>query len=73
MNIRTEKRVVVTGIGLLTPIGYGKEMVWKNILSRKVSIAKEDFEINSEVVESFYVHRIKNFNMEKYLREFLLN
>jgi|SRR3989338_1307706 len=66
MSTIKEKRVAVTGIGPLTSIGYGRETVWKNILAGKVSITKEDFEINSEVAESFHVHRIKNFSMERF-------
>ena len=29
------KRVVVTGMGLVTPLGCGKEINWKNLISGK--------------------------------------
>ena len=29
------RRVVVTGIGLLTPLGHGVDVTWKNILAGK--------------------------------------
>lgn len=33
-----QKRVVITGLGLVTPIGIGVEIVWNNLLSNKCGI-----------------------------------
>ena len=35
---RVERRVVVTGLGLLTPIGIGVEQVWNAALAGKSGI-----------------------------------
>ena len=33
MTAKTNRRVVVTGMGLVTPVGCGIENAWKNILN----------------------------------------
>ena len=34
------RRVVVTGLGLLTPLGHGVDVTWKNILAGKSGAGK---------------------------------
>ncbi len=41
------RRVVVTGVGMVTPLGCGAEETWKNILASKNAAAKiENFEVS---------------------------
>jgi len=61
-----DKRVVITGIGPLTSIGIGKDSFWKNILSGKVAINKEEVCLNGDIWDSFYVHRIKDFDINEF-------
>ena len=34
------KRVAVTGLGIISPVGIGKETVWKNLLAGKSGIKR---------------------------------
>src|SRR5579872_4786865 len=36
------KRVVVTGIGVVTPIGIGKERLWKGVLAGRSAVRRMD-------------------------------
>ncbi|MEW5768332.1 MAG: beta-ketoacyl-[acyl-carrier-protein] synthase family protein [bacterium] len=50
------KRVVVTGLGVVTPIGIGKDEFWENLCQGKSGVEGEtaevrDFEIKQEYVE----------------------
>lgn len=68
------KRVVVTGIGPLTSIGFGKDAFWDNLLKKKTNITKEKKVIDTEVWDEYHIHRIKNFNISDFgLEQGLLN
>ncbi len=61
------KRVVVTGIGLLTPIGCGKEEFWDGLIAGKCGIAP----VTSFDTAAFPVHKgaeVKDFRPEAYFR-----
>jgi len=59
MSLNVKNRVVVTGIGMVTPIGNGKEEFWKNLISGKSGIKRVtlfpvdnyDTQIAGEVVD----------------------
>ena len=46
-------RVVITGIGLVTSIGIGREVFWKNILAGKSGIS----EVESFDTSAYSVHK----------------
>jgi 3-oxoacyl-[acyl-carrier-protein] synthase II len=61
-----KKQVVVTGIGVVTSIGIGKDLFWKNLLAGKSGISKVDLFDTSE----HFTHKggeVKDFNSEEYL------
>ncbi len=62
----TKRRVVVTGLGLITPVGNGVDESWKNILngvSGITSITKFD----ASDFKSQVAGEVKNFNPDLYL------
>ncbi|HYK91674.1 MAG TPA: beta-ketoacyl-[acyl-carrier-protein] synthase family protein [Acidobacteriota bacterium] len=62
------RRVVVTGIGLLTPIGSGKDEFWRALVAGKCGIAP----VASFDTSAFPVHKgaeVKDFTPESYFRK----
>ncbi len=61
------KRVVVTGIGLLTPIGCGRHQFWSELIAGKCGIEA----VSSFDTTAFPVHKgaeVKDFKPEPYFR-----
>ncbi|MBM3262229.1 MAG: beta-ketoacyl-[acyl-carrier-protein] synthase family protein [candidate division Zixibacteria bacterium] len=60
-------RVVITGVGLITSIGEGRQTFWENLLAGRSGIS----EVQSFDTSAYSVHRggeIKRFAPEKYVR-----
>ena len=64
--MKKEKKADVTGIGPLSSIGIGKDILWDSILNEKTGLILEDYKIDNEKLESYYVHRLKGFNIESF-------
>ena len=60
------KRVVVTGIGALTPIGNSKETYWNN-LEAGVSGADLITRFDPEKFKTRFACEVKDFNVEDFL------
>ncbi len=60
------KRIAITGIGPISSIGIGKEKLWKNLLKGQINVEKESFFADKEVWDSFYIHKVKNFNIKDF-------
>jgi len=62
----TRKRVVVTGLGLLTPVGNNVEDTWKSILAGK-SGAADISHFDASSFGTRFSSSVKNFELEPYL------
>lgn len=63
MIMSKNKRIVITGIGPLSSIGFGKQDVWQSIINGETGLVKEEFSIDSEKLEPFFYHKIKHFSI----------
>lgn len=69
MNNRTEKnRVVVTGIGVITPIGIGMDSFWKSSMSGKSGISGIS-RFDTESYPTKIAGEVKDFHPNRYMPE----
>ncbi|MBU1112947.1 MAG: hypothetical protein KKH93_03595 [Candidatus Omnitrophica bacterium] len=62
----SEKRIAITGLGPLTPIGAGKTALWDALLKGKTNLKLEECFIDGELWEKFYLHKIDNFDIKSF-------
>jgi|TARA_B110000114_G_scaffold163932_1_gene183095 3-oxoacyl-[acyl-carrier-protein] synthase II len=62
----TKRRIVVTGLGLITPVGIGVESSWKNILNG-VSGISNITKFDTKGFKSQVAGEVKNFDPDLYL------
>ena len=60
------RRVVVTGMGVVTPIGVGIEAFWNNLCAGVSGVTTNDL-FDTSSVESKVIARVRNFDPECYL------
>lgn len=61
-----KKRVVITGIGPFSSIGYGKEQVWQSMIKGKTGLSKIKYFVDGKKLNSFYAHKIKDFDINNF-------
>ncbi len=58
-----KRRIVITGIGPITPIGFGKDALWNNLIQQKKNISKQKVYVEDELWAEYYVHKVEGFNI----------
>ena len=61
-----EKRVVITGLGLVTPLGIGVEETWSNLCAGKSGIG-EITRFDTTAFDVKIAGEVKGFNAEDFL------
>ncbi|MFA5960259.1 MAG: beta-ketoacyl-ACP synthase II [Tatlockia sp.] len=62
----TKRRVVVTGMGMVTPVGLNVKETWQNILAGKSGVGLvEDFDVTEYTTKIWA--KVKNFAIEQYV------
>jgi 3-oxoacyl-[acyl-carrier-protein] synthase II len=60
------RRVVVTGLGLITPLGIGVETTWENLINGRSGIVKIT-QFDASAFPTQIAGEVKNFNPEDYI------
>ncbi|MBA2651431.1 MAG: beta-ketoacyl-ACP synthase II [Tatlockia sp.] len=62
----TKRRVVITGMGMVTPVGLNVEQTWQNILAGKSGVTRvEEFDTADYPTKIWA--KVKNFNIENHV------
>ena len=62
----SRRRVVVTGLGLVTPVGNTVDESWKNIIAGKPGIATIT-KFDASALATRFAGEVKGFNIEEYI------
>jgi 3-oxoacyl-[acyl-carrier-protein] synthase II len=65
-TIVTKRRVVVTGMGMLTPLGNDVETTWSNILLGQSGIS-DITRFDASAFSTRFAGEVKNFDPEEYI------
>jgi len=66
MPILKNRRVVITGVGPICAIGFGKNDLWNSILKARTGLAQQEFKVDGELWDKFWLHKINNFDINKF-------
>src|SRR5579872_4128027 len=61
-----KRRVVITGIGAVTPLGIGKEIYWRGLIEGKSGVAVIDSFDCSEIATRIAA-QVRDFDPEQYM------
>jgi len=61
-----KRRVVITGLGVVSPIGIGKEEFWKNLIKGKSGVGKITL-FGTSKFKRHYAAEVKNFNPSQFI------
>jgi len=60
------RRVVITGVGPICAIGFGKNDLWDSILKARTGLAQQEFKVDGELWDKFWLHKINDFDINNF-------
>jgi len=60
------KKVVITGMGSISSLGYGCDETWESIQNLKLNLLKERYRLDNEIWDGFYLHKMRNFDIGRF-------
>ncbi len=63
---KTNKRIVITGLGPLSSAGIGAHELWKNIQSNKTGLSRNNIYLDGRLWDSFWYHKVQKFNINHF-------
>ena len=66
LKIMNKRRIVVTGLGVVSSVGIGKDEFWKAIINGKSGISRVS-SFDTKEFRCHYAGEIKNFNPEEFI------
>jgi 3-oxoacyl-[acyl-carrier-protein] synthase II len=60
------RRVVITGVGPISAIGFGKNNLWNSILKARTGLAQLEYKVEGELWDKFWLHKINNFDINNF-------
>ncbi len=64
--IKKSNEVVFTGIGPICSLGFGKDPVWKKLLSAETNIVKDTFKSRGEEIHSYSLHKLPSYDLSSF-------
>lgn len=61
-----DTRIVISGVGPITPIGIGKDEIINGILKRETGLTLRETKITQEIWDKSYVHVVDGFDINKF-------
>jgi len=60
------KRIVLTGLGMISALGIDQEEIWENAINKNLGIVRDEYAFDGDEKEKFCYHKVKNFNIRNF-------
>jgi len=61
-----KRKIAITGLGPICSLGMGKKKVWNAMLGHRLNLIKQEYKIDNEKWDDFYLHKMPNFRIKDF-------